>query len=565
MLSSPRAASRPFPALAMAGRSSLNAKNLEGLGAARLASLLLEVTEGNAAARRTLRLALAENGGPQELAQAVRQRLAAVERSSRWLEIRDRDVLLADLERQRLGIAGAIADQAPALALDLLWRFLELASPLLDRCDDSDDLALRLFDRVSADLGVVASRVGQPPAALADQVAEALLTDHNGQYEHLIAHLTPALGAEGLLRLRARMEAERPAKLDGDPGAFWVEEETRDREGEEVDEDEGVCTHSDVYSLYSFYDPEMVDNDYEDEDENGETGDAGWIGDFEPDFESQEDGDLDPEDRHQEVRLAMLSIADGLGDAQAYWAEYRDHHPAGLRRPRIAARVARRLTAAGQPEQALALLEAVRLRRGLRSDGYRRWLDAHLAALEALGRREDAQRLRKDFALDRLSLPHLRDYLRLLPAFEDEPAREEALETVLHHPNGPAALEFLHRWPDRRRTARLILARPDQLHGGDETLLLGVAEALEGSQPLAASVCLRLVAEFILETGQSNRYNRAVRHLASCRRLAAMINDWGAIPHHNTYIRDLTRDYGHRKGFLTRLNLDNLLLDATTS
>jgi hypothetical protein len=260
----------------------------------------------------------------------------------------------------------------------------------------------------------------------------------------------------------------------------------------------------------------------------------------------------------------MLSIADGLGDAQAYWAEYRDHHPAGLRRPRIAARVARRLTAAGQPEQALALLQAVRLRRGLRSDGYRRWLDAQLAALEALGRREDAQRLRKDFALDRLSLSHLRDYLRLLPAFEDEPAREEALETVLHHRNGPAAMEFLHRWPDRRRTARLILERPDQLHGGDETLLLGGVEALEGSQPLAASVCLRLVVEFILETGQSNRYNRAVRHLASCRRLAAMIDDWGAIPHHNTYIRDLTRDYGHRKGFLTRLNLENLRLDAST-
>jgi hypothetical protein len=73
---------------------------------------------------------------------------------------------------------------------------------------------------------------------------------------------------------------------------------------------------------------------------------------------------------------------------------------------------------------------------------------------------------------------------------------------------------------------------------------------------------LRLVVEFILETGQSNRYNRAVRHLASCCRLAAMIDNWGAIPHHNTYIRDLQRDYGHRKGFLTRLSLDNLLVEG---
>lgn len=66
----------------MAGRASLNAKNLEALGPARLAELLLRHTEGNAAARRALRLALAEQQGPLELAQEVGKRLAAVERSS---------------------------------------------------------------------------------------------------------------------------------------------------------------------------------------------------------------------------------------------------------------------------------------------------------------------------------------------------------------------------------------------------------------------------------------------------------------------------------------------------
>ncbi|MCX5952823.1 MAG: hypothetical protein NTZ40_04865 [Cyanobacteria bacterium] len=35
----------------MAGRASLNAKNLEALGSARLAALLLQHTEGNAAAQ----------------------------------------------------------------------------------------------------------------------------------------------------------------------------------------------------------------------------------------------------------------------------------------------------------------------------------------------------------------------------------------------------------------------------------------------------------------------------------------------------------------------------------
>ena len=44
----------------MAGSSSLNAKNLEALGAAKLAELLLKLSEGDAGAKRSLRLALAE-------------------------------------------------------------------------------------------------------------------------------------------------------------------------------------------------------------------------------------------------------------------------------------------------------------------------------------------------------------------------------------------------------------------------------------------------------------------------------------------------------------------------
>jgi hypothetical protein len=294
-----------------------------------------------------------------------------------------------------------------------------------------------------------------------------------------------------------------------------------------------------------------------------------WIGLFEPALVEadggQDDGSLDPDDCQQRVRLAMLAIADGLADAQAYWAEYRHHHPAGLGRPRIAARVARRLAAAGQAEQALAVLDAVRLRRGVHSDGYRRWLDARLTVLEGLGRQEEAQQLRRAFALDRLSLPHLRDYLRRLPAFEDEPACEQALDLVLSHANAPAALEFLLRWPDRRRLALLILERPEQLDAGDEDLLIQVAGLLESCQPLAASVCLRLMVEFFLATGQANRYARAVRYLNHCRELAAKINHWQAIPPHNSYVINLLRAYEHRMGFLAKLNDDILLQDDSAS
>ena len=170
-----------LPFRPMAGRPSLNSRTLEALGAARLAELLLEHTQGNAAARRALRLAVAEARGPDEMGQQVRQRLATIARAKRWLDRKELAPLLADLEAQRQAIGGPIAEQAPRQALELLWCFLELANPLLDRVDDSDDKALDLFQRVSADLGRVAVQAQGSPTGLADQVAEALLDNRHGQ------------------------------------------------------------------------------------------------------------------------------------------------------------------------------------------------------------------------------------------------------------------------------------------------------------------------------------------------------------------------------------------------
>jgi hypothetical protein len=549
----------------MAGRASLNAKNLEALGTARLAALLLQHTEGNAAARRALRLALAEQQGPLEMAQEVRKRLAAVERSSSWLDQKRRDALLADLDRQRQAIAGPIAAHDPDLAVELLWRFLDLAKSLGDRCDCVDDAELPLFHQASADLGLVACRAKGSAAALAEQVAAALLENDIGQYDHLIAHLKEALKPDGLRLLRQMMEAQRPPRrsdvkqADGEATSFDGEE---DEAADEAADDGNGYIHAPIFN--SDYEPDGdedfeveyefdlevdFESDYDDESESG----------YE---EDDDDYDLDPDpyDRGQTVRLAMLAIADALGDAEAYLAEYRDHQPAALKQPLVAARVAQRLTAAGRADEALALLDAAQPLPHQTPPGPGPWIDARIAALDQLERGEEAQQLRWKFALLRLSNQHLRDHLKRMPAFEDGEAQERALDLVLQHPYLGPALEFLHQWPDRRRTARLILARPDELVRADDKVLGVVAEALEAEQPLAATLCLRALIEAILENARSNRYRHAVRHLASCRRLAGAIEAWGAIPNHNTYLSELLYAYGHRAGFMNQLDSDILLL-----
>jgi hypothetical protein len=495
------------------------------------------------------------------MAQELRKRLAAVERSSSWLDQKRRDALLADLDRQRQAIAGPIAAHDPDLAVELLWRFLDLASSLQDRCDCSDDAELPLFHQASADLGQVACRAKGSTAALAEQVAAALLENEGGEYDHLIAHLKEALKAEGLEQLRQMMEAQRPPRrsdvkqADGEAASFDGEE---DEDEDEADGDGSIGT--------AYFDGRdwLVDED-----------DFG--ADFEPDFDSDDDEadddeaeyeaddddpDLDPNphDRGQTVRLAMLAIADALGDAEAYLAEYRDHQPTALKRPQVAARVAQRLTAAGRAEEALALLDAAQPLPHQTPPGPGPWIDARIAALDQLEQGEEAQQWRWRFGLLRLSSQHLRDHLKRLPAFEDGEAQERALDLVLQHPYLGPALEFLHQWHDRRRCASLILARPDELARADEKVLGVVAEALEADQPLAATLCLRALIEAILENARSNRYRHAVRHLASCRRLAGAIEAWGTIPDHNTYISELLYAYGNRAGFINQLDPDNLLL-----
>ena len=65
----------------MASNTTLNAKNLETLGAARLADLLIEISTGSAVTKRRLRLELAGAQSPKEAGREVAKRLTSIARA----------------------------------------------------------------------------------------------------------------------------------------------------------------------------------------------------------------------------------------------------------------------------------------------------------------------------------------------------------------------------------------------------------------------------------------------------------------------------------------------------
>src|SRR5438067_618251 len=67
-------------------KTTLNAQNLEALGAARLAELLIELSQGYATAKRRLRMELAGTRGTDALAKEVRNRITTMARSRSFVD-----------------------------------------------------------------------------------------------------------------------------------------------------------------------------------------------------------------------------------------------------------------------------------------------------------------------------------------------------------------------------------------------------------------------------------------------------------------------------------------------
>lgn len=103
----------------MPSETTLNAKNLTGLGAERLADLLLELAEGDAAAKRRLRMELASrNGG--DVGAEIRKWLASIAKSRSFIDWRKITEMAHDLDMQRTAVMAHIAPTKPADAFDLL-------------------------------------------------------------------------------------------------------------------------------------------------------------------------------------------------------------------------------------------------------------------------------------------------------------------------------------------------------------------------------------------------------------------------------------------------------------
>jgi hypothetical protein len=188
-------------------RKTLSAANLAALGADRLAGLLLEATVGDANLKRSLKLALAAEVGPADLALEIDKRLSALAASRTRVSWRKRPELLADLQTHRRAIVETLAPRDPDLALERLVAWLDLFPDLSDRVKDPKGELGILFAEAATDLGRVsgAADPNRTTRLLADAVETRLST-----WAVWIGRATPGLTPELAGRLLGALTDGRP-------------------------------------------------------------------------------------------------------------------------------------------------------------------------------------------------------------------------------------------------------------------------------------------------------------------------------------------------------------------
>lgn len=222
---------RPTPA----SLKRVSPENLERLGVARLAEILVDVAAIRPELKRRLRMELAAEQGAEHLLPEIDRRLTRLMSSAGKVSWRQRPTFVRDLDVLRELIAVTLAEMDAAAARDRILEFVALAGRAQARVRDKEGAVAAVFGRAAADLARLlgdlpldeagarlAAAIAAAPGAWAEWIAPALaagprslaaatlryLPDRAGAgWAHVLRRLADAAGEADLFRATFSAEA----------------------------------------------------------------------------------------------------------------------------------------------------------------------------------------------------------------------------------------------------------------------------------------------------------------------------------------------------------------------
>ena len=187
-----------------------------GLGADRLAEILVDHAVHDPGLEQTLRLALAAQASSADLAHILDREVDTIgAQRHRWSDGDDRD-LAHGIGRIRAAVARDLLPRAPRTAAEIYLRLIRLHPTITAQVRDSNGVVGDAVEDVVADFGLACAAL--PPVdrrKLPAEVTALLLADDTGVCRRLIRACKGGLGTEGLAELhrlfRAGLDGAGPA------------------------------------------------------------------------------------------------------------------------------------------------------------------------------------------------------------------------------------------------------------------------------------------------------------------------------------------------------------------
>ncbi|MCW6507868.1 DUF6880 family protein [Lichenifustis flavocetrariae] len=475
----------------MARAPSLSIESLTALGAEKLARLVLDGADRDAAFKRIVAAALAGAKGPKAVAALVDKRLAGLERARGFVEWDKVKAFAADLDATVTTIIGELGAADPVLATVSLLRFLATADGVFERADDSQGRVQAVYEMAVEGLGQLAARM--PPAdraALPDRIATALGQDHNDYLPRLIGQVGPHLDEATLIAWDTRLA--KVAKTAPKPKGREAEWEVTRRTQQQLAARQMIAfVRRDLDAFAAL-----------EADKHRNLQDGFGLAKLFLDAGRPKD--------------ALIWIRKGRGTAIKYQS--------------------RADLADGEVPRAFDAVPCAALEADI---------------LDALNEKSAAQALRWSTFAATLNADILRAFIGGLGEFEEFDALDRAFAHAGSAKAIHQALAFFIAWPQLERAAALVIKHHKAWNGASYEFLAPAAEALEGSHPVAAAILYRTLLVAILTQGRSNAYGIGARYLAKLDDLGAEF-EAAALPDvasHVTFRAEIVKKHARKAGF----------------
>ena len=197
----------------IASLKKVTAANLAGLGAERLAEILVSVAETRPDLKRRLRMELAAEQGPEHLISEIDKRLGSLETSRGKITWRQRPAFVRDLDALRGLIAERLAGLDRTAALGRMWPYMATAPAVDRRYRDRDGAVAAVYAHAAADLGRLLA--GHDAQLAANVLVEAISSNPYAWAQWLPQTLSSISRpmAEAALRLMSERRRDGPGWL----------------------------------------------------------------------------------------------------------------------------------------------------------------------------------------------------------------------------------------------------------------------------------------------------------------------------------------------------------------